>query len=316
MQNNLGNLGTAFVEVRADLDQLSKGLATARTQSQKSSREITKSLDDIGKGASRAASQIKAIGAAIGGLALVAAAKNALQFAEDIGDIGARANVSTGFLQELQFAAQKFGAEASNVNEGLTQLNTRLGIFVSTGGGPAKAAFDRLGISAQITSGEISGTEDVFKAIIRQMELIVDPAERASLAGQALGEEAGRKLAVLLGQGEVAIDGYAEQARRLGIVLDEGAVAKAAEANRALRELSMVVSNNFTNALIQAAPQIEQISELLAETLPVLLDWVGAFARFLAPDQGTGSCRRCFAGFVHDGQCGQCLGCGRGRSRA
>ena len=283
---NLGSLGTAFVDFAVNLTTLKRGLDSAEGAANRSTDRISRDIRSIADSARFAGQSIKALGGFFLSAQFTGAVGKALDLAESIGDISARANVSTGFLQEIGFAAQRFGATTRDVNDSVTRLNRRVGLFISTGGGPGAAAFDRLGISADIAAGRLSGTEDIFNAIVTQLQKVTDESERTALASGVFGEDAGPKLAVLLGQGSEAIEGFREEARRAGVVLSDDVIQSASSANVTIRELSSTLSTTFVTAIAQAAPQIEAIANQLADTLPVLLDWLDAFTRIVNPNAG------------------------------
>jgi TP901 family phage tail tape measure protein len=77
------------------------------------------------------------------------------------------------------------------MDSAILQLNKRLGDFVIDGTGPAKKAFEELGLAAKIQSGELSGVEDVLDAVVKGLVGIQDPARQASLMADLFGREAG-----------------------------------------------------------------------------------------------------------------------------
>lgn len=293
MPNNLGSLGEAFVDFRVNLTDLISGLRKAEDETNKSTKNISGSISDIGAATKGLAKRVAGISAAFVAFGAIAAGavtvglarltKQSLDLAEALGDMAKRASVSAEFLQELQFAGRDVDVSASEVGGALVTLRERIEEFATTGGGEGADAFRALGIASQITAGTLTNTEDVFRAITGTIGNIKDPLEQSRIGAELLGDEAGRNLVDLLRKGQGAIDDYAMEARNLGAVLSNEAVDGAVDANQAIEKLGNVLRNNFTSALISAAPQIEEVAKLLTDSLPVLLDWVGAFAEFVAP---------------------------------
>ena len=73
---------------------------------------------------------------------------------------------------------------------------------MTDGGGPGKAAFEALGISARDASGNIRDSSEVFDEIVRKIGEMEDTSKAAALASSAFGEDAGPRLVPLLRQGE------------------------------------------------------------------------------------------------------------------
>jgi hypothetical protein len=122
-------------------------------------------------------------------------AAGAIQAASDAAGIGAVA------LQQWREVAEQSGSSAAQMDQAIQVLNQRFGDFVRDGAGPAKAAFEELGLAARIQAGEFQGTEQVMDAVVSALTAIDDPARQASLAADLFGRTAGPELRGLLGQG-------------------------------------------------------------------------------------------------------------------
>jgi len=201
-------------------------------------------------------------------------AKRSLESADAIAKISDRLEVSTGFLQEMRHAAELTGVGTAQFEDGLSRLNRRLGLFIQDGGGPGKKAFEELGLAAEIQSGQLRGAEAVFDEAVARLGQIEDASKQAALASQLFGEDAGPRLVNLLSQGASGIETMRQEARDLGLVLDDELLRCAEGANDAMQRLTSTISANLSRGVLQAAPAIETLANTLATSLPSIISAV------------------------------------------
>jgi len=218
------------------------------------------------------------IGAAAGALiGLNRAVENADQIAKTADAIG----VSTDALQELRFAAERSGITTQRLDDGLSRLNRRLGLFVQDGGGPAAKAFEDLGLAGSIAAGQLQTTDEVLDAALRRLSEVEDSARRAAIASQLFGEEAGPRLALLVRDGIGGLEALRQQARDLGLVLDESLLRNAETLSDQFGTLTDVIGTQLTRAALQLGPVVSRMLDGLIEDMPVILANLEAFAQRL-----------------------------------
>lgn len=270
-------LGAAVVEIKAEFSKFRTDLEKARRETKDSADKMGASLRTIGI----AAKSIAAVGAvaAGAGAGLFLLVQRAAEAADEIADMADKVGIGVERLQELRFAFSQNGAEARDVDQALSRLNAGLGAFVATGTGPAKEGLAALGITTREAAAQLGRGEQAFDNIAKRLAAIPDPAQRAGAAARLFGEEAGPKMAVLIGQGADEIEALAQKARDMGIVLREDAVRQAAELADKLSALGQVISTQMTGALIQLTPQIIEMADAFARSLPTILQWIEATGR-------------------------------------
>lgn len=271
-------LGAATVEIKAEFAKFRADLEKAKRETGTAADRMKTSLAAVGTAARGLAVVGAAAAAAAGGLfVLVTRAANA---AEEIADMADKVGVSTERLQELRFAFSQNGTSIADVDRGLSRLNAGLGAFVQTGSGPAVQGLKAIGITSREAAAQLGNTEEAFDEIVERLAAIEDPARRAGAAAQLFGEEAGPKLAILIGRGGQEIEDLSRKAREMGVVLRDGAVREAAALSAQLRALGSVISTQMTAALIQLTPQIAAMAEAFTNSLPSILRWIEATGRF------------------------------------
>ena len=269
-------IGRAEYEIEADYKGFIRDLKRAEKGADASSQKIEgrfKGVSRSFKGMGGALGKV-ALGATVAGAGFLLLLKNALSAAEGIGDMAKRANTTAEQLQELRFAVTQNGASIRDADDALVRLNRRLSLFVTTGGGPGALAFEELGIQAKDAEGNIRNSSDVFDEIATKIAAMEDASKAAALASSAFGEDAGPRLVPLLKQGEEGMRAAREEARRLGLVLDNDTVDAAAEASARLRSLGQIIQTGLTNALVTAAPLITDLAERMFRALPTIIAWI------------------------------------------
>lgn len=166
-------------------------------------------------------------GALAAGLAGVSAmAKAAISDLAKIGDEAKRAGLSVEAFQEWKFVAEQNRIGIDQMVDGLKELNLRADEFVVTGKGPAAEAFARIGMGSDDLAKALKDPSDLMLEIIDRMKDL-DKAGQIRVADEIFGGSAGERFVELLGQGRDGIASTMQQARDLGVVLDESLIAKA-----------------------------------------------------------------------------------------
>lgn len=161
--------------------------------------------------------------ALIGGVAgfAVAGVYQIVKQFDDLGDTADRVGVSVNFLASMRYAAEKAGAPVEALDVSLQTLQKNIGqLHANTGrllSFLEKAAPPA--IVAQFKAAK--NTEQAFDLLVKAMERLKNPTERAALAQAAFGDSS---LAPVLAQGSAGLD----ELRKRYAQLDPYA-AKAAE---------------------------------------------------------------------------------------
>jgi hypothetical protein len=159
--------------------------------------------------------------------------------AGEIGKLAQVSNASVNEFQRIAFAAQTVGIEQDKMADILKDVNDRIGDFIQTGGGPMADFFENIAPKVGVTAEQfarLSGPE--------ALQLYVDSLEKAGLSQQemtffleAMASDT-TALIPLLQNGGAAMNGLADRAERLGVVLSEDQTSAIKQMNGALSHLS------------------------------------------------------------------------------
>lgn len=270
MRNYERKMDRALAKTNSTANRMERRFRTAGTN-------INRAFNVMSRGA---VASLGAIGVAVGGVGLANLVTGALSAAEAIEDMSRRADVGAEFLQELRFAASQNGASTRDFDDAISRLNRRLGLFISDGGGPAAAAFERLGLETRIASGELRDTESVFEAAVASLEGIENAAERSAIASQLFGEDSGPRLAQLMALGTEGIEAQRQAARDYGVVMSEELVAEASAASDVLERMGMQFNTQINSAIASQAEELVGLAEALAQVARWAIQAGGALGGF------------------------------------
>lgn len=289
----MATIGSLVVDLIAETASFSKDMGKASDAAKSSTAKINVALSTVERGfqsvsrtVSRTVGDFFSVRNVVAGLAGASGfgllVRGSLDAADSIGDIAAKAGVSTGFLQEMRYAAEQSGASSTDLDDAVTRLNRRLGLFATSGGGPAAKAIEQLGINIYDAGGQVRATESIFADAIQKLQAYGSEAERAAILSQLFGDDAGPRLLQLASQGAGGIDTLRQSARDLGLVISDELIAKSGDANDRLATLSAVLKTKVTAAVVELAPIIDKFATKILAALPVIAEKAAKAMGFLA----------------------------------
>lgn len=198
------------------------------------------------------------IGGLVGGLAaggvagLVSSIGRVANGIAQVGDEARRAGVDFESFQELKYVAEQNRLGVDALTDGLKELNLRADEFIVTGGGSAAEAFQRLGYTAEDLSVKLQNPSALFTEIIGKLGEL-DKAAQIRIADEIFGGTGGERFVQLIEQGEQGIRDTIQEARNLGIVMDQDVLDRAEELDRKFNQVSNTVGTALKTAIVEAA---------------------------------------------------------------
>lgn len=289
------------VKYKVALDDSNLDSEVSKTESSLSSK-LGKAAGGVGKAAAAAFS----VGAtAVAGVttAIVNGAKETAAYGDNIDKLSQKIGISAEAFQEWDYVFSQNGTDIGILETGMKTLASA----VADAGNGSKSAiekFDALGLSFE-DLGKMS-QEDMFGAVLAQLQEMPEGAERTALAADLLGKSA-MELGPLLNQTAEDTQALKDQAHDLGMIMSDEAVKDSAaftdsmdNLQRAIGGAKNALSDEFlpgltevTNGLANlvagnegATEQItagfEQIVTGVQESLPTIIDTISSLAVSLA----------------------------------
>ena len=232
-------------------------------------RDATKEVKDEGKGLNVvfAATATDIINFFKG--AMTTAANLLGNIGDQFDKMSQRVGVSTEALSEYGHAATMCGGDVSNIEGALKSMAT-LTLNAANGQTKATATFKRLGV--EIESFQRMTPEEQFDLLASKIASIEDPTKRAAEAMKVFGSD-GQKLLPLFNAGADGLAEMREEARRLGVSIDEDSAKMGADftdASTRLKESLKGVGLTIANAL---TPTLISIFNSVAKIISVVTQW-------------------------------------------
>jgi len=199
--------------------------------------------------------------AAAGGSALL---RSGLQNADAQAKLAAQLNTTSKDLATTSRAFDMAGVSQEKLTSGTRALTNRLSQAV-TGTGAAATAFDELGLSAEkLSSLPLS---ERIEAINNSLNTNADANQRAALAAQIYGEEAGLAISKVDGD---TIQTAANQVERFNSALSEIDAAKVEAANDSMSQIGMATDGLTKQLAAEFAPVLEAGTEKILDMVEEL----------------------------------------------
>lgn len=263
-------VGSAEFELRATRKKLAEDLkrseadlkrftVTAERQTNDGARGIGASIGRMATGAMTAVTGL----VTVLGLAAAGALNlgiQGLKMADDIANSARRIGVGTDALQEWRHVAKATGGEARDADRALDSFATKLAQASAGTSKDAVKAFGFLNIGRDELRG-FKSTEDALDSVTDAIKGLKSEADRAAVA-EALGLG---DLSVALRDSSIDVAELRDEARQLGIVIDQEMIQRASQAQGELDTLAQVIDVNLKTAFIDLAPVILKAIELVAQ---------------------------------------------------
>lgn len=161
-----------------------------------------------------------------------------IEAADQMGKAAQKFGVPVEELSALAYAAKLSDVGMEQLGKGLSILSKNMETVAGSTKNVAAAAFQSLGISVRDASGHIKDSNEIFLEVADRFAVTRDGATKTALAIALFGR-AGAELIPLLNQGRNGIESLADEAKKLGIVIDEDTAAAAERFNDNLKKLNV-----------------------------------------------------------------------------
>ena len=211
-----------------------------------------RSVKDFASEAQGVAQSVGAPFAAVAGavgFSLQSAVTGFAQAGDGLDKMSSRLGISAVKLQEWSFAATHAGAAPEDLEDALKDLSEKIAEVAGGDTGDAAQLFSALGISVKDASGKIRPASDIFEELADAIQRNEDPALRTKMAMVLMGDS-GRKLIPMLSGGAQGLDDMAKQARDFGLVMNEDAVAAAAQMTDHMDDMKASVTGKRSDMLM------------------------------------------------------------------
>ena len=253
----MADLARLVVRLEADSLKLQKELDAAKAKLS----SFDKTAKATGAGIKKAFAALAATGVVAG---LAAAAKSAIDVADDMSKAAAKIGTTTESLSQLRYAAGLAGVSSEGLDKSLLKLNRSLVEAAANSESKTARAFRALGVSVLDADGNIRSADSTIEDMADRFAGMEDGAAKSAVAMQLLGKSGADMIPLLNGGGQALRDAKAE-ADAFGQTVN-GQAAKAAEQfNDNLSRLQSTMSGAMLQAAQELTPTLADISDALIE---------------------------------------------------
>jgi len=242
-------------------------MGKARQALQTNASKMRRAMGQVGDAFKSALGHLKRFsGLAIAGGAagMAALIKKSIDTATELGKFSTAVGVSVESLSSLNYAAALTGVELEDLADGLKTLaENAVDFAIDTG--PAVEAFKAMEINVKDSNGAIKAADVLMLEMADKFAALEDGALKTAFAAQVFGDEAGVRLTTFLNQGSEAIRRQMEEARQLGLVVDDEAVAAARNFNAQLATLTARLQGFGMQIATNALPALNQMVATLVQ---------------------------------------------------
>lgn len=226
-------------------------------------------LEKINSGVSRlkkSLTALAAIGTAVSG-ALYAVAQSTANAGDDAAKTGQAIGLTAEQVQEYRHAADLSGVSSEDLTTSLRRVS-QAARDAARGTGTAKDTLDELGISLTGADGKLKTTDQMVEAIADRFQKLPNGPEKTAAAMDLFGRS-GAKMIAMLNAGGDGIREMRQEARDLGVVIDNDTAAATEEFNDTLYRLKQ-----FLTGLKHLAGA--EIIPIFIENGKAVLEWAKA----------------------------------------
>lgn len=218
-----------------------------------------------------------AAGAGIGAFsAALAGALAAAQFADELADTAAKVHITTSALQEYRYALRLAGGEEKGADQALEAFSVTLG-KAQEGLTKAQRAFLLLGFTQEQIAAFRTSEEALQAVMVKLAEIDSNPRRDALIS--LLGLDS---MKPLITAGVDEMERLREEARAVGVVMDEDLVQRGAQVNDQFETLSQVIGIQVKSALVDLGPVLVNLMDFAAG----LSRMFGRVAEYMKGDYG------------------------------
>jgi len=248
-----------IVKIGADLSDFQNKMRKAQKDLEKMSRDFKKVGDTLTKNVTL---PIMAVGTALVGVTV-----NSAKAAGEILTMSAVTGLSTQKLQELQYASVMTGGEFNTISDTIKTLEKSMYEAFVNKNKDIIQGFQALGVEILNSDGTLKDAETVFYDVTDALGKMENPTLADATAMKLLGDNA-LNLKPVMDAGKEGIQGFADEAEKLGIVISEDKLEKLDDLNKKIATLALMFKAVGIEIASELEPVIGPIIDTMIEKLP------------------------------------------------
>lgn len=264
-------VGSLRVNLGLDSAEYEDGLSRSGKRAKAFAKDTEASMGAAAKGFSVAAASIRGGIAGLSFAALTASIHGSVNAIAELDDQAKRSGLSLRTFQEWKYVAESNRIGLDAMVDGFKELSLRADEFVTTGGGSAAEAFQRLGLGADDLAERMKDPSELMLEIIRRLGDL-DKAAQIRIFDELLGGSGGEQFVQLITQGERGLRETIQRAHELGNVLGDDVVKEAAKIRKEFDQITATVSITLQAAIVNIVAALRGMPSAIANAVQVVAD--------------------------------------------
>ncbi|MCK4578429.1 MAG: hypothetical protein KAU50_06545 [Candidatus Marinimicrobia bacterium] len=253
---------------------MGKSRKAARSFNNRTQRGFKRTSDAAGRLTRHFRGMIGSVVALAGPLALGLLIKRSLDAADAIAKTADKVGLTTDELQEMRYAAEQLtDVQQGALDIAMQRFSRRVG-EVAAGTGVLKDVFEEYGIEVRNVDGTMRDVTDILGDYAEAIKNTEGDSQKLLLTFKGFDTE-GAALVNMLKDGRDGMNKMRQEAHDLGVVIDEDLLRGAEDAKDALARLGSVIKTRTTSAVLELAPEIEELATKFLEALPGIIGFTG-----------------------------------------
>lgn len=247
----MAGLGDLVVNLSANTQKFDKNISKSQGGLKAFATSAMSAMNPVTAAFTAMAAGAVGVGAAVWGLT------SRIGTLAGVADKAAQTGLSGAFLQQLEYAADQSGVSAETLTGGIKKLTVMIG-KAGSGSKEAADALKDIGLSA--TDLQRLSPEQQFEKVAAGIGKIPTAAGRAAAAVKIFGKS-GIEMTGLFAGGLDDITKLMQDAKDIGIGLDDEQLARVASADDSLQKMYASISAMVDQVAVGLAPAFEAVAE-------------------------------------------------------
>lgn len=234
-------------------------------EAKKLDSQIGKLSKNLGNGLKNACTAVGVGLTAVVGTAGVLANK-AIEAGDRIDKMSQKIGMSRQAFQEWDYIMSQNGGDVDKLQMGYKALANQME-SMNKGSKDSIGYFKKLGVNVKDSNGQFRKQEDVFNDVVRALQNMQNPTEKAIIANKLFGKSA-IDMKPLLNQSAESIDGLRQKANDLGMVMSDDAVDSAVKLKDTIDTIQRTFSAFGNMLMADLMPSIQELADEMIVHLP------------------------------------------------
>ncbi|MBB3142835.1 DUF4214 domain-containing protein [Halomonas organivorans] len=253
----------AIQATEKELRQLNQGFDRGRRRA----RDFADEADETGQRLEFLRNTAIGVGSALAGAFAVSSMAGQARMISETNALAKALQTSTTELQAWQYAGEQVGIQGDKMGDIFKDASEKIGDFARTGGGEAADLIEQMGLNIKELL-DLSPDQQLLK--IGESLQALTPSERATFL-ESLADDAVR-LQPLLENNAAVLRQYTDEARQLGVAMDQVDIDAAVEADRAVKQLTATGQGLANMLLAELGPGLNVAASGAASLVAELRD--------------------------------------------